>query len=132
MKPLQNLDLAKTPNAIKELHEGDLVLVNGVEMTFHFDSVLPDAENDPRSYVYLTKVGADMEGYEADCNRIRAEHKAEYPDPETAPFDIEMALGLGCNYAEFIQHLRASENSAGMMTRADMITLLESGEFVIA
>lgn len=132
MKPLQDLDVAKTPDAINELHEGDLVLVNGVEMTFHFDNVLPNAEKDPRSFVYLTKVGADMEAYEADCNRIRAEHKAEYPDPETAPFDIEVALGYGCNYSEFIHHLRAGEHGAGMMTRAAMIALLKSGEFVIA
>ena len=125
------VDLAKKPEHVNCARDGELVYVGDVLLRFSFDSQAVNAADDPRSYVYMTTVDSDLDGYEADCNRIRAEHKAQYPDKETEPFDIEMALGFGCNYGEFIKNFRPTENGAAMLTRAQMIATLESGVYVI-
>lgn len=125
------VDLAKKPEHVRQARDGELVYVGEVLLRFSFDSQACNAPDDPRSFVYMTSVDSDFDGYEKDCDRIRAEHREEYPDKETEPFDIEMALGFGCNYAEFIKNFRATENGAAMMTRAQMIATLESGVYVI-
>jgi hypothetical protein len=124
------VDLATNPEHVNQLNDGALVYVGDVLLRFSFDSLSTDTSN-PKAFVYLTTVDSDLDGYEKDCDRIRAEHKAQYPDKETEPFDIEVALGYGCNYGEFIKNFRATENGAGMMTRAQMIDTLKSGVFVI-
>lgn len=125
------VDLAQNPEHVNNLHDGAIVCVGDVHLRFSFDSLAVNAPDDPRSFVFMTTLDSDLDAYEKDCNRIRAEHRAEYPDKETEPFDIEMALGLGCNYSEFIKNFRPSENGAGMMTRAQMIDALKSGVYVI-
>lgn len=127
----ETVDLALNPEHVNQLHDGAIVCVGGVYMRFSFDSLSVNAAEDPRSYVYMTSLDSDTEAYEKDCDRIRAEHKAQYPDKETEPFDIEMALGFGCNYADFIKNFRATEHGLAMMTRAKMIDTLKSGVYVI-
>ena len=131
------LDLAKSPDMIGELREGDTVRIGDVGMTFHFDTLTPEgaqcmlSEKGKKAFVYLTSIGADQKGYAARCEEIRKEHKAQYPDKETEPYDVEFVLGLGPDYSEYIQHLRSSENGPAMMTRDVMCELLKSGKFVI-
>ena len=125
------VDLAKNPEHVHNLREGAIVCVGGTYLRFSFDSLFPDAVNNPKAYVYLTTLDSDVDAYEKDCNRIRAEHKAQYPDKETEPFDIEMALSYGCNYGEFIKNFRPTENGAAMLTREQMVETLKSGVYVI-
>jgi hypothetical protein len=125
------VDLAKNPEHVNELHDGAIVCIGDVHLRFSFDSLKPDAATNPKAFVFMTTLDSDMDGYEKDCDRIRAEHKAQYPDVETEPYSVETILGYGCNYGEFIKNFRASENGAAMMTREEMITTLKSGVFVI-
>lgn len=129
------LDLAASPDMIGELREGDTVRIGDVGMTFHFDSLSSQtsmlSEAGKKAFVYLTNIGADHEGYAAHCEKLRAEHLVEYPDPETEPYSIDFLLSYGPDYGDYIQHLRSGENGPGMMTRDEMRDLLKSGNYKI-
>lgn len=124
------LELIDNPSAVMHLQDGTHVLVGGVEMVFKVDS--HTTHHVERGYVYLTNADADHTGYEANCEKLREEHTALYPDPERAPFDIEFVFRMGGgDYDQYVKHLRASENDVAMMNRAKMADLLASGVYVI-
>jgi hypothetical protein len=129
------LDLAASPDLIGELREGDTVRIGDVGMTFHFDTLASQtsmlSEEGKKAFVYLTNIGADVEGYNAHCDKIRKEHKAEYPDPNTEPYSIEFVIMHGPDYGDYVQHLRSDENGPAMMTRDVMRDLLKSGTYKI-
>ena len=114
------VEMTKSPMAIHMLQDNAIVTVNGVRMTFHVPTF-------PSAHVYFMTEDSDVAGFsKRDAEEIA---KLNKDDPH---YDFIVKHMGECYYAEYVRHVRKTEDGSSGFTREEFYEMFTTNQFVIA